>query len=416
MTKVLSRRMFLRGAGVALTVPWLDAMTPTFAATPALPGPRRRMVVVCHSLSLHAPSFFPKKPGPDYEPSPYLEVLKDFRRDLTVFSGLSHPDCMQGHEAERLFLTGCRGEPGGRITISLDQLVAEKIGAQTRLPYLCLSARGLSRSRNGAQIPRMGSPSKIFARLFLEGSPRETELLRERLCEGQSIMDVVRDQARQLEGKVGHDDRRRLDEYFDSVRELEQGLVSAAEWAKKPKPKVDVPPPQDTPGNGSTTLRLYYDLMYLAFRTDSTRVATMDFTHSGVPPLEGVHYDHHTLSHGWSDPDKVKEVRIVDEDAMKALRDFLSKLKQTNEEGETLLERTMVLAGSQMGDSSAHTCTNLPILLAGGGFKHGQHLAFDRRNNTALCNLYVMMLRRFGLEVDSFGSSTGTIPGLEIKG
>ena len=227
-------------------------------------------------------------------------------------------------------------------------------------------------------------------------------------------MDVVRDQAKQLEGKVGHDDRRRLDEYFDSVRELEQGLVSAEEWAKKPKPKVDVPPPKDTPGmkarpSGFITISC-------TWRCEPTRRASSRWiAHWGVvPPLEGVHYDHHTLSHDWSDPDKVKEVRIVDEDAMKALRDFLTKLRQTKEEGETLLDRTMVLAGSQMGDSSRHTCTNLPILLAGGGFKHGQHLAFDPDNNAPLCNLYVMMLRRFGLEVDSFGSSRGTIPGLEM--
>ena len=176
MTKVLSRRTFLRGAGVALAVPWLDAMTPTFGAAAALPGPRRRMVVACHSLSLHAPSFFPNKPGPDYEPSPYLEILKDFRRDLTVFSGLSHPGCLEGHEAERLFLTGCRGEPGGRIT----HLARPAGGGKDRLantaPLSCLSGRGLSRSRNGAKIPAMGSPSKIFARLFLDGSPRETEL------------------------------------------------------------------------------------------------------------------------------------------------------------------------------------------------------------------------------------------------
>jgi len=297
----------------------------------------------------------------------------------------------------------------------MDQFVAEKIGTQTRLPCMGLRSGGLSRSRSGAAIPDTGTPSQVFAKLFLQGSPKETEQVRERLAEGQSILDVVAGQAKQLEGKVSHDDRHRLGEYFDSVRELEQGLVSATEWTKKPKPKVDVPPPKDVPGNASVTLRLYYDLIHLAFQTDSTRIVTMGFTHGGLPPLPGVHYDHHTLSHSWGDPDRVKEVQIVDKDSMKALSDFLLKLKQTKEDGESLLDRTMVLAGSQMGNSSQHTCTNLPILIAGGGFKHGQYLAFDAKNNTPLSNLYVMMIRQFGLPVDSFGSSRGTIPGLETR-
>jgi len=396
-----------------MTLPWLDAMTPTMYAAQAVALPRKRMVVVHHALSIHAPSFFPEQPGRDYKLSPYLEILKDFRNDFTVFSGMSHPDCRQGHEAQRLFLTGCRGEAGGRITISMDQLVAEKIGAQTRLPSLCLSTGGLSRSRSGAAIPDTGRPSEVFAKLFLEGTAKETALVQDRLSEGQSILDLVSEQAKQLDRKVGPGDRHRLDEYYDSVRELEKGLATTAEWTKKPKPKVDVPPPKDVQGNASVTLRQYYDLMHLAFRTDSTRIVTMGFNHWGLPPLDGVHYDHHTLSHSWGDPDRVKEVQIVDKDSMAALRDFLSKLKQTKEEGVSLLDKTMVLAGSQMGNSSLHTCTNLPILLAGGGFKHGQYLAFDSHNNMALCNLYVMMLRQFGLGADSFGSSRGTIPGFE---
>ena len=159
-------------------------------------------------------------------------------------------------------------------------------------------------------------------------------------------------------------------------------------------------------------MRLYYDLMHLAFQTDSTRLGTATFVHWGVPPLEGVMYDHHNLSHHGKDPEKLRQLSIVETDKFKALRDFLQKLKSTKEEGQNLLERTMVLVGSHMG-SGHHTVDNLPILLAGGGFKHGQHLAFDRASNKPLCNLFVMMLRQFGMEVNSFGTSTGTIPGLE---
>ncbi len=158
-------------------------------------------------------------------------------------------------------------------------------------------------------------------------------------------------------------------------------------------------------------MRLYYDLMHLAFQTDSTRLFTTMFVHWGIPPLEGVTYDHHNLSHNGMDPEKIRQLAIVDSDKFLALRDFLAKLKATKEEGETLLDRTMVLVGSHM-HSGGHRVTNLPVLLAGGGFKHGQHLAFDPVHNTSLCNLYVNVLQRFGLEMDRFGSSTGTITGL----
>lgn len=418
MTKVLSRRTFLKGAGVALALPWLDAMTPARAAAATLP--RRRLVAMCYGLSLHPEYFFPASAGRDYQASRYLEILKEFRNDYTVFSGLYHPgmESSGGHDADYGFLSGAPGvgRAGFRNTISIDQLVASKIGLQTRFPYVSLSSR-LSVSRNGVGVttPGANSPSRLYAKLFLDGTPQEVELQTRRLRQGQSIMDTVLGQAKQLESKVGHGDRERLDEYFEAVREVEKGLVSAEDWAKKPKPKVKVPQPKDTPNDGSTTMRLYFDLMHLAFQTDSTRLFTTEFAHSFIPQLDGVTYDHHNLSHNGKDPEKIRQLAVVDEDKFLALRDFLAKLRNTKEEGESLLDRTMVLVGSHM-HSGGHRVTNLPILLAGGGFKHGQHLAFDTENNTPLSNLYVMMLRQFGLEVDSFATSSGTIRGLEVKG
>jgi hypothetical protein len=415
----LPRRTFLRGAGVALALPWLDAMAPRRAAAAAATAlPKRRMVCMCYGLSLHPQFFFPTDAGKTYTPSKYLELLKDFRNDYTVFSGLSHPgmEAAGGHGADVAFLTGTPGvgAAGFRNGISIDQLAAAKIGAQTRFPYVSLSST-LSVSRNGVGVatPGVNSPSKLYSQLFLEGTPQEVELQRRRLQQGQSVMDVVLGQAKQLERKIGGGDREKLDEYFDAVRDVEQRLVSAEDWTKKPKPKVSVPQPKDTPNNGSTTMRLYYDLMHLAFQTDSTRLFTTQFVHWGLPPLDGVTYDHHNLSHNGMDPEKVRQLGVVDSDKFTALRDFLAKLKNTQEEGESLLDRTMVLVGSHM-HSGGHRVTNLPILLAGGGFKHGQHLAFDQVNNLPLSNLYVMMLRQFGLEVDSFGTSTGTVPGLEV--
>lgn len=415
----LNRRTFLRGSGVALALPWLDAMTPRRAVAAGAPAlPKMRMVCMCYGLSLHPEYFFPTDKGANYAPSKYLEILKDFRNDFTVFSGLSHPgmDAAGGHGADVAFLTGAPGvgAAGFRNSISIDQLVASKIGLQTRLPYVSLSST-LSVSRNGVGVatPNAGSPSKLYAQLFLEGTAKEVELQTRRLKQGQSIMDTVLGQAKQLERKVGSGDREKLDEYFDAVREVEQRLVSAEDWTKKPKPKVVAPPPKDTPNNGSETMRLYYDLMHLAFQTDSTRLFTTQFVHWAIPPLDGVTYDHHNLSHNGMDPEKVRQLGIVDSDKFTAIRDFLTKLKNTKEEdGVSLLDRTMFLAGSHM-HSGGHRVLNLPVLLAGGGFKHGQHLAFDPVNNVPLSNLYVMMLRQFGLDVDRFATSTGTIPGLE---
>ncbi len=231
-------------------------------------------------------------------------------------------------------------------------------------------------------------------------------------------MDTVSEHARRMQTDLGKNDREKLDDYFTSVRELEQRLVRGQEWTKQAKPKVAVQPPKDIqlPADTINRARLMYDLIHLALQTDSTRVITLFVTGiTAVPLVEGVTSDWHNLSHHGKDPDKIAQLRLVETAHMQALRDLLAKLKATKEDDETLLDRTMVLFGSNLGNASSHDTRNMPILLAGGGFKHGAHLAFDRSNNTPLCNVYVSMLQRLGLEFDSFASSTGTIRGLETK-
>jgi hypothetical protein len=258
-------------------------------------------------------------------------------------------------------------------------------------------------------------PSKVFERLFLGGGGNSGRQLRD----GQSIMDLVGDQARQMQREVGSNDREKLDEYFTSVRELEQRLVRGQEWLRKPKPKVDVPPLQDITDNADLTgqVRLMLDLMHLALKTDSTRLITfmVSGTGNGVPKIPGVSADWHNLSHHGQDPAKIEQLKLIEMMEFEALRDFLVKLKTTQEEDRTLLDRTMVLFGSHLGNASSHNTRNLPMVLAGGGFRHGQHLAFDREKNTPACNLYVSMLQRMGIELDSFGSSSGTLSGLEAS-
>jgi hypothetical protein len=414
----VDRRTFLRAAGVTLALPWLESRAAARNAAPP-----RRLVCVCTPLGMHAPFFFPEKSGRDYVPSPYMEVLGDLRSDATVISGLSHPDVGPSHDSIYSFLTAVphpeiRG--GFRNTISLDQYAAEKIGVETRFPSLVLSGEGFSLSwtRSGAMVPSDVSPSSVFTRLFLEGRPEEVQAQARRLKDGRSILDMVREQARKLEGDLVASDREKVEEYFTSVRELEQRLARAEEWSKKPKPKIDAAKPQDVANSADLIgrMRAMFDLMHLALQNDSTRIITMLLTGTSlVPPIAGVSLGHHDLSHHGQDPAKIAQLKTVELEKMKALRDFLAKLKQSTEEGGTLLDRSMVFFSSNLGNASSHAVRNLPVLLAGGGFKHGAHLAFDPAAPPPLSNLYVSLLQRLGVEVDKFGSSTGTLTGLELQ-
>jgi len=414
----INRRTFLRAAGVSLALPWLETRAVAGMAPP------RRMVCICTPLGVHPPSFFPDKAGKDYALSPYLEVLKDFRNDFTIVSGLSHPDIGHSHDSIYSFLTAAphpERRAGFRNSISLDQFAAERIGTQTRFPSLSLSGEGFSLSwtQSGALVPSDWSPSRLFARLFIEGRPEEVVLQARRLRDGRSILDSVGDQAKKLQSDLGAADRDKLHEYFTSVRELEQRLAKSEEWAKKPKPKVDVKPPQDiaNPGDLIGRTRLLFDLTHLALHTDSTRLITILLGGASlVPPIPGVTMAHHDLSHHGQDPAKIAQLQTIELEKLKLLRDLLTKLKQTKEEGATLLDRTMVFFGSNLGNASSHSCQNLPVVIAGGGFQHGQHLVFDAKSGPPLCNLYVSMLQRLGIEAAKFGSSTGTLTGLELAG
>ena len=415
-----NRRSFLHAAGVCLALPRLE----TFAASTQANKAPRRMVCINTPLGLHPAAFFPEKAGKDYALSPYLEVVKDFRDDFTVISGLSHPDVGPSHDSNYSFLTGAphpEQRAGFKNSISLDQFAAEFLHGQTRYASLPLSCEGfgLSWTRSGAPVPTESWPSSVFAKLFIEGRPDEVEAQKRRLQDGRSILDTVREQAKETRNAVGARDREKLDEYFNSVRELEQRLAQNEAWAKRPKPKVDVKPPQNV--ENSTDLiaktRVWFDLIHLALQTDSTRLVTLQLLGtSGVPPIPGVSLGHHDLSHHGKDPTKIEQLKKLETEKMKTLRDFLKKLKQTKEEGTTLLDRTTVFFSSNLADASTHGVKNMPVLLAGGGFRHGNHLAFDPKSNPPLCNLFVSMLQRLGLEVDRFGSSTGTLTGLEQVG
>jgi Protein of unknown function (DUF1552) len=420
----LHRRTFLRAAGVAMALPLFDV--PGFRRARAAEGSGvpRRMVCINTPLGLHPAFFFPETAGRDYKPSPYLEVLQDYRDDFTVISGLSHPDVGPSHDSNQSFLTSAphpERRAGFRNTISLDQFAADHIYGQTRFPTLTLSCEGagLSWTRSGAPVPTEDWPSSVFAKLFLEGRPEEVQAQARRLADGQSVLDAVRDQARTMKSDLGAGDRDKLDEYFTSVRELEQRLAQAAAWSKRPKPKVDAKPPVNIQNSADLVgkTRLWFDLIHLALQTDSSRLITLQLLGtSSVPPIPGVNQGHHDLSHHGQDPAKIAQLKILELEKLKTLRDFLAQLRATKEEGESLLDRTMIFFSSNLGDAGKHSVKNMPILLAGGGFKHGQHLAFDENIHPPLCNLYVSMLQRMGIEADKFGSGNATLTGLEMRG
>ncbi len=420
----LSRRTFLRNSCVALSLPVLQSLLPrsVAAAANAAGGADgiRRMVAICSPLGFHTPLLFPQKSGFDYEVTPYLEPLQVHRDRFTVISGLMHPDVDGGHAAEQSFLTAAAhpGAPSFRNTISVDQYAAERIGHLTRFQSLTLSANynSLSFTRAGVQIPAESKPSKLFEKLFLEGSAAEKAAQVRRIQDGRSVLDLVLDEVKQVERRIGREDHEMLDQYLSSVRDLEKRMVAAEEWTQKPKPKVEEKKPTDIEDRADFVgrMRLMYDLIFLALRTDSTRLVT--FLGAGgneVVSLAGIDDGWHNLSHHGRDPQKIEKLAIIEREEMKLFAEFLGKLKGVQEGGNTLLDQTAILLGSNLGNASSHNNTNLPIVFAGGRFKHGQHLSFKEGAVPPLANLFVSCLQHLGLETDRFASGQGTLSGLD---
>jgi BMFP domain-containing protein YqiC len=433
--RALSRRQFLRGAGVVLSLPFLDSMLPAFAKAAArgdnegAGGKPRRMLAICNNLGLLPEQFFPKEKGRGYAPSPYLQILQKHRDDFTVFSGVSHPDVDGGHPADICFLTAAPhpGSGGFRNTISLDQYIGERIGHLTRFPSLTLGvnvlqgSRSLSWTASGVLIPCEEKAADVFRKLFVQGSAAEVETQLRKLAQGQSILDAVGSQAKDLQRSVGARDRDRLDQYFTSVRELERRMELAKEWEKRPKPKVTAPAPLDpaSPREYMEKVKLMYDMARLAFETDSTRSVSLLLDSVNSPTIDLDHEvkitdGYHNLSHHGRSDAKIAQLKAIDEWHMRLLAGLFDELKGVKEGGETLFDRTMVLYGTNLGNANTHVTTNLPTLFAGGGFRHGQHLAFDTNHNYPLPNLFVSMLQRMGIDADKFASSTGTMRGLDL--
>jgi hypothetical protein len=420
----LNRRIFLKSAGVSLALPFLESYRGFAArgdeARAAADGTRPvRMVCIGNALGFYGPAFFPDTAGSDYDLPPLLEPLAPLRNDFTVFSGLDH-GLRGGHFAVHAFLSGVRTSDAKAMpegSISLDQRAAETVGGATRFPSLTVGYDGgihggtlMCWTRSGARVPPIAGPRELFHKLFINDNAADRAAADDRFRLKGSILDVVQGHAKSLESHLGKRDQEKLDEFFTSLRDVEHRLELGEQWSHIPKPEPSLREPEN--GGYLSDLPALYDLIAIALQTDSTRIATLETGSTAF----GFQADYHTASHHGQVPAKVDALVKIERYQTEQFARFLSKLKGLDDGEETLLDRTMVLLGSGMGNASAHTNTNLPIVLAGGGFKHGECKVYplSGRGRTELCNLYLSMLQRFGVETDRFGLSTGTLTGLDF--
>jgi hypothetical protein len=415
--RTLDRRTFLRASGVALGLPLLESMYPAIASS-SVKSPRR-IVNICSALGFYSASWFPKTAGADYVPSEYLKLIDAHRRRYTVISGLSHKDQTgrQPHNSEVTWLTSARrpGLDGFRNTISLDQVAAKNLGYINRFPSIVLGTatpQSQSYTSGGAMVPAETSPSGLFKKLFLQGSAEEVAREVQCLNDGGSILDRVKSETVSLRRRVSAADQKKLDAYFDAVRTSERDLADLKAWQHKPKPVVAEGPPTDIPSTADLIgrIRAMFHMIPLILETDSSRVVSMMIQdHAVVPKVAGVTADQHNLSHHGQDTAKIAQLKKIETEIIRALGGLLTQLFERSDLNGPLIDRTTVLFGSNLGNANAHTTHDLPILVAGGGYRHGKHIVHERKENAPLSNLFVSMLQTMGVKTDSFGQSTGEL-------
>lgn len=416
MHRPLSRRTALKASGIAITLPLLESMSRATGAEVQVP---RRLLLICSTLGLYPPALYPTEPGRDYPMTEYLKILERHRKEFSLISGLSHPDQSgkQPHDSEMTWLTSARnpGLGGFKNTISVDQLAASQIGGATRFRSLSLSThtqKSQSYDSNGVMIPADEKPSKVFERLFVKGSPQEIKRTKQKLAEGKSLLDFVGEQTRALKNRSSRSDHRQLDEFFASIRKAEADLAESEAWLDRPKAKVNKRKPTDVrdPADLIGRTQALFNLIPLVMKTDSTRVVSVVIQdHFVVPKIKGVNAGHHPLSHHGQDPNKIRQLKIIESQLLDCFANLLDGLTATREGDRRLLDSTSVLLGSNLGNANAHDPRNLPIFVAGGGYDHGRFVRLDRQNNTPLSNLFVNLLQNVGVQTDRFGTSTGNL-------
>ena len=408
----LCRRHALQGVGVCVALPFLETL-----ARADEPPSKPRFVCVANPFGMIGDAFFPGGTGPDAKLPANLAEFESLRGKFTVFSNLDH-GINGGHSATHAFLSGVRTQESATMpdgNISLDQYLGEANAGKTRFPVLNTSAGSnnggaceLSWTRSGVLVPAIQQVSRVFRMLF-ESETKGQALARSKRYDRQgSILDAVLAQAKAMERRLSRRDQAKLDQYLTSVREVEVAIRQEQAWVHRPRPEVDMPEPKD--GTVTQQLPILFDLIALALETDSTHVATIEvpggFDARGVG-LEPKGY--HAYSHHGKDPKLMAGQRKIEKYQLDHLGKFVAKLDELD-----LLDSTQVLFGSGMGDGSAHTNRNLPVLVAGGGYRHKTHVVMPeaKKQRVPLSNLYLTMAQRFGIESEQFGHSSGTLGGL----
>ena len=418
MRTTLTRRNFLRAGGVAIALPMMESLSPV---TQAADGkkPVKRMVCLSNNYGVYQKAFFPTKGGIDYEMSPTLQPLTKHRKDFSVFSNLDH-GLTGGHACVPTFLNGIRPDMSSSFpegNISMDQKAAEFVGAATRYPSMTLKVKEnnqTSFTRTGVQVPSI-DVTAMYRKLFLEDSLDARKKERLRLKRHGSILDSVLDKAKAVNRELSKQDQGKFAEYLDSVRSLEKKIDLQKPWLDRPKPKTEMEEPRPQ-SQTADEMKIMMELMALAIETDSTRIMTLS---SGFANGDfGLQGGYHGFSHHGERPDHTEALMKIERNqiAQMAYLIDLLKSKQDPINGGTLFDHTMILFGCGMA-TGTHSCKNMPLVLAGGGFKLGEHVVLPegKFERVKACNLLLSMLQNFGLEVDQFGTSTGTLTGLEFK-
>lgn len=424
------RRALLKGAGVLLALPILPSLPKRLAGAAieasdvAANGmaPPKRLVCIGNEFGMYPDAFWPTGTGRNYQLSPLLKPLERHRDELTVFSGLDH-DIKGGHFAVHTFLTGVKSTESESVPdggISLDQRAAEHVGSRTRFPSLAVGSEDglhggpmMSWTRTGTRVPPTAGPRELFRKLFVNEGDHARELEKQRIALHKSILDTVLVDAQRVKRRLGREDSQKLDEYFHSVRSVEEKLALDQQWQDVPKPNVDA----KTPSNEGLTRDLpkIYDLLALALQTDSTRVGTIEIGSGFAASDLGIKRGYHSLSHHGHRPENIELLVQIEKYQTEQLSSFLDRLKSIEQTEGNLLDSTMVLFGSGMGNANSHNNVNLPIVVAGGGFKHGEHKAYttNRSKRVPLANLYVSLLQQFGVETHNFSTGKSRLTGFE---
>ena len=408
----LSRRRFLQGTGIALSLPAFESVAVGNSTGNQSP---RRLVCVGNHLGFYPGNFFPQAGGKNYVPTSTLQPLETHRKNLTVFSHLDH-GLNGGHKAVQGFLTSVKKEEAAGFpekNISLDQAAAEHVGSATRFASINTGIKDgtdMCWTRAGVHVPPINNPATLFRGLFVNTPQRERKAERTRLRHQSSVLDALRDSANALNRTLNAADRDKLDQYLTSVRDVERRLQMSKEWIDRPKPRSPIDEVLNEERQHIDELALFYDLLALALQTDSTRVATLE-TGLGFRTAELDLGSYHQLSHHGKSPDRVGQLQVVEAFLTRKLSNFLAKLEEAK-----ILDHTLIVFGSGMSDGSTHSNRNLPVLLAGGGLKHQGHVVCpeEQHQRVPLSNLWLSVLRWFGSEAERFGRSTGTFSQMEI--